>query len=138
MSTRFSAKSRPGWLRTAKLFTVLGRLPFTAKGAPDTAGTKNFNENRATPYTSEDIRFTTKGSTLYAIALAWPADGKMRIRTLAAGSSHYPREIGRVEMLGVNGSLQFTRDAQGLVGKLPGEEAQRELVHAKDSMMNRP
>ena len=95
---------------------IYGTLPFTifGEGAPETGGTKNFNENRAKPYTSEDIRFTTKGNTLYAIALAWPQDGKIRIRTLANGSSHYPREIGRVEMLGVNGAFQFTRDAQGL------------------------
>ena len=71
----------------AKRFTVRARSPFTAKGAPETSGTKNFNENSTTPYTSQDIRFTTKGSTLYAIALAWPADGKLAIRTLAAGSS---------------------------------------------------
>ena len=95
---------------------IYGTRPFTifGEGAPETSGTKNFNENRTTPYTSQDIRFTTKGSTLYAIALAWPIDGKLRIRTLATGSSHYPGEIGRVEMLGVNGPFQFTRDVQGL------------------------
>jgi alpha-L-fucosidase len=95
---------------------IYGTRPFTVygEGAPETSGTKNFNENRAMPYTSQDIRFTTKGSTLYAIALAWPADGKITIRNLATGSAHYPREIGRVEMPGVNGSLQFTRNAQGL------------------------
>ncbi len=100
---------------------IFGTRPFSVygEGAPDAAGTKNFNENRAKPYTSEDIRFTTKDSILYAIALDWPADGKLRIRTLAAGSSHYPREIGRVEMLGVNGPLQFTRDAQGLLVSCP-------------------
>ncbi len=95
---------------------IYGTRPFTVygEGAPETAGTRNFNENRAKPYTSEDIRFTTKGSTLYATALAWPTDGKLRIRTLATGSSHYPREIARVELLGTNGAFQFTRDAQGL------------------------
>jgi alpha-L-fucosidase len=96
---------------------IYGTRPFTifGEGAPEATGTKNFNENRAKPYTAEDIRFTTKGSTLYAIALAWPADGKVRIRTLAAGSSHYPREVGRIEMPGASGPLPFTRDAQGLV-----------------------
>jgi alpha-L-fucosidase len=96
---------------------IYGTRPFSVfgEGAPEASGTKNFNENRAKPYTSEDIRFTRKGSALYAIALAWPADGKVRIRTLASGSSHYPGEVGRVEMLGVNGPMPFTRDAQGLV-----------------------
>lgn len=96
---------------------IYGTRPFTifGEGAPETSGTKNFNENRTTPYTAQDIRFTTKGSTLYATALAWPADGKIRVRTLAAGSSHYPGEVGRVEMLGVKAPMPFTRDAQGLV-----------------------
>ena len=34
-------------------------------------------------YTAKDIRFTTKGKTLYAIALGWPDDGKMTIKSLA-------------------------------------------------------
>ena len=93
---------------------ICAPAPLRSSANAETSGTKNFNENRTTPYTSQDIRFTTKGSTLYAIALAWPIDGKLRIRTLATGSSHYPGEIGRVEMLGVNGPFQFTRDAQGL------------------------
>ena len=96
---------------------IYGTRPFTVfgEGAPETSGTKNFNENRATPYTAQDIRFTSKGSTLYAIALAWPTDNKIRIRTLATGSKDYPGEVGRVEMLGANGPLQFTRDAEGLL-----------------------
>src|SRR5207248_681707 len=68
---------------------IYGTRPFTVygEGAPETSGTKNFNENRAAPYTAQDIRFTTKGPVLYAIALAWPVDGKLRIRTLATGST---------------------------------------------------
>ena len=34
-------------------------------------------------YSAKDIRFTTKGKTLYAIALGWPDDGKMVIKSLA-------------------------------------------------------
>jgi alpha-L-fucosidase len=89
------------------------------EGAPDVEGSGNFNENRTRPYTAQDIRFTTKGETLYAFALGWPADGKLTIRTLAAASPQYPRAVGRVEMLGVSGPLQFTREATGLVVTLP-------------------
>jgi alpha-L-fucosidase len=103
---------------------IYGTRPFTVsgEGAPETSGTKNFNENRAKPYTSEDIRFTTKGQTLYATALAWPTDGKLRIRTLAEGGKEFPRKVGRVEMLGVKGSLKFTRDAQALVVDCPDQK----------------
>ena len=103
---------------------IFGTRPFTVfgEGATETSGTRNFNENRARPYTAEDIRFTSKGSTLYAIAMDWPVDGKLRIKSLPAGSSHYPREVGRVEMLGVSGPLPFTRDAQGLVVDCPSRK----------------
>ena len=100
---------------------IFGTRPFTVfgEGAPDVQGSGNFNERNARPYTSQDIRFTTKGDTLYAIALGWPADGKLTIRTLAAGSASYPREVGQVELLGSGGALRFARDAAGLAVTLP-------------------
>jgi len=92
------------------------------EGAPDVKGSANFNENVARPYTAEDIRFTTKGRTLYAFALAWPAAGKVTIKTLAKGSAGYPGEVGKVELLGSKGTLTFTRDASGLVVNLPEQK----------------
>jgi alpha-L-fucosidase len=103
---------------------IFGTRPFSTfgEGPPDVQGSGNFNERNTRPYTAEDIRFTAKGDLLYAIALAWPADGKLTIRTLAAGSAGYPREIGRVQLLGSNGALPFTREAGGLVVTLPREK----------------
>ncbi len=51
---------------------VYGEGAVKAKGG-------HFNENFA--YTSKDVRFTSKGSALYAIALGWPEDGKLTIRS---------------------------------------------------------
>ncbi len=34
-------------------------------------------------YNAREIRFTTKGTTLYAIALGWPDDGQLLVRSLA-------------------------------------------------------
>lgn len=103
---------------------IFGTRPFTVfgEGAPDVHGSANFNEQSARPYTAADIRFTTKGDALYAIALGWPADGKLTIQTLASGSQHYPKELGRVELLGAPGALPFTRGEQGLVVTLPAEK----------------
>jgi len=61
-----------------------------------------------------DVRFTTKGATLYAIALGWPPDGKMVIRSLRQGSAHFPERIGKVELLGSKASLKYERTSQGL------------------------
>jgi alpha-L-fucosidase len=101
---------------------ISGTRPFTVfgEGPPDVKGTGNFNENTARAYTAEDIRFTTKADTLYAFFLGWPADGKLSIKTLALGSGHHPREIGRIELLGAAGrQLMFTRDATALIVTLP-------------------
>jgi alpha-L-fucosidase len=70
-------------------------------------------------YTSEDMRFTTVGESLYAFVLAWPEGGKVTIKTLAQGSASYPREIARVEMLGSPGPLTFARTPAGLELTLP-------------------
>jgi alpha-L-fucosidase len=103
---------------------IFGTRPFSVfgEGAPDVASTGNFNERMTRPYTAEDIRFTTKGDTLYAIALAWPANGKLTVRTLAKGNAALPREVARVELLGVTGPLQFTRDTSGLTVTVPEQK----------------
>jgi alpha-L-fucosidase len=100
---------------------IHGTRPFAVfgEGPPDVKGSANFNENSARPYTSEDIRFTTRGNAVYACALAWPADGRVGIRTLARDSPQYPKGIERVEVLGDGAPLSFTRDHSGLFVTLP-------------------
>jgi len=100
---------------------IFGTRPFTifGEGAPDVKGSGNFNENVKRPYTAADIRFTTKGDTLYALVLGPSANGKVAMKTLAAGGSHYPREVGRVELLSSRGPLHFTRTADALEVTLP-------------------
>jgi alpha-L-fucosidase len=103
---------------------IFGTRPFSVfgEGPPDVKGSGNFNERSSRPYTSADIRFTTKGDTLYAIALGWPEDGKLVVKTLATGSVDYPKEIGSVELLGSNQAVAFTRGEQGLVVTMPGDK----------------
>jgi alpha-L-fucosidase len=103
---------------------IFATRPFSVygEGAPDVRGTANFNESRGRAYTPKDIRFTTKGNVLYATALAWPEDGKLTIETLAQGRPEYPRQIGRVELLGSPGPLKFTREANGLVVTFPANK----------------
>ena len=70
-------------------------------------------------YTAQDIRFTTKGNTLYAIALGWPEGGRMTVKSLAATGDPAVNKIERVELLGADGALKFTQDAGGLTVDLP-------------------
>jgi len=73
------------------------------------------------PFTAEDILFTQSkdGKALYAIVLAFPADGKVTIKSLSTGSPHWSGTIGSVCMLGARGKLKFTRDENGLRVMLP-------------------
>jgi alpha-L-fucosidase len=73
-------------------------------------------------YTARDIRFTTKGKTLYAIALGWPDDGKIVIKSLAKTADPAQNRISKVESLGHSGSLKFEQTGDGLVMELPGKK----------------
>ncbi len=69
-------------------------------------------------YVPGDIRFTTKGDTLYAIALAWPNDGKLVIKSLAS-NSHYFGQIAKIGLLGSEPNLEWSRSPDGVTVKLP-------------------
>ncbi len=66
-----------------------------------------------------DIRFTTKGDALYAIALGWPSDGKILVKSLAQNAPNYPGQIQRVQLLGSKAELKWTRGTEGLQIELP-------------------
>jgi alpha-L-fucosidase len=83
----------------------------------------SFKDTATAGYTAQDIRFTAKGDTLYAIALAWPEDGKLRIKSLAAGSELTKREIKTVQILGFKAPVKWTRNAEGLILELPNKKA---------------
>jgi alpha-L-fucosidase len=78
-----------------------------------------FSEGQSQPFTAEDIRFTTKGGALYAIAFGRPSSGVLRIASLAQDSALAPGAIERVEALGSADSLTFTRNRKGLEVRLP-------------------
>jgi alpha-L-fucosidase len=77
-------------------------------------------------YTAGDIRFTTRGNTLYAIFLGQP-QGTATIASLAEGSGYCGGEVGKVTLLGDGAELKFAQDDTGLhvtfPGKLPTEHA---------------
>jgi len=79
-----------------------------------------FNENYK--YTASEIRFTTKGPTLYAIALGWPADGKLVVRSLAKADGENLNNLTDVSVLGYDGKVQWTQSADGLVVTLPEKQ----------------
>jgi alpha-L-fucosidase len=82
----------------------------------------SFHDTATQPYTSQDIRFTTRGNVLYAITLGWPADGNITIRSLAEGSAAGLGAIQNVQLVGSDATLQWKRDSDGLKLALPAEK----------------
>jgi alpha-L-fucosidase len=102
---------------------IYGTRPWKIYGeGPTQVVGGSFKDTASKPFTGEDIRFTTKDGALYAIALAWPANGKMVVKSLATGAPHMQGEIGSVQLLGSKTKLNWKRDATGLTAVLPDEK----------------
>ncbi len=76
----------------------------------------------APTFTSKDFRFMKKDDNLFAFVMDWPADGKLVIKSLADGAPTAPGPVERVEIIGVNEPLFFTRDKTGLIVTLPAQK----------------
>ncbi|MFL6735052.1 MAG: alpha-L-fucosidase [Sphingomicrobium sp.] len=83
---------------------------------PTKAPTGHMAEGEAKPFVAQDVRFTSKGGTLYAIFLDWP-QGEAAITSLG-GNALSGGRIQRVELLG-GGAVQFRQDADALRLTLP-------------------
>lgn len=94
---------------------VFGEGPAIDSAAPISA--QGFNEGKGKPFGAEDIRFTTKGKTLYATMLGWPAGDEALIKKLAAVGDQVGK-VSQVSLLG-NDKLSFQQTAEGLKVKLP-------------------
>ncbi len=57
-----------------------------------------FHDTDIKPYTAADFRFTAKGSTVYAIGMACPADGKATIHALGTAHEGSSISIGNVRV----------------------------------------
>jgi len=90
-----------------------------AAEGPTQTITGQFTDGNEQEFTAQDIRFTVKGSYLYAIVLKAPEDGKVSIRSLAeSGDTHhlpvFHGIVKNVTMLGGGEELKWVRDANGL------------------------
>lgn len=83
---------------------------------------QGFNEGKGKPFGAEDIRYVTKGKTLFATALGWPSNGRVLLKSLAAGGPHYAGKVKQVELLGVPGKLKFEHTKDGLAVMLPAQK----------------
>ena len=84
---------------------------------------QGFNEGKGRPFGAGDMRFTTKGDTLYAIVLGWPDDGKVQIKSLARAKGLKPEAINKITILG-GGELPFAQNDDALQVTLPQNRPQ--------------
>lgn len=81
----------------------------------------SFKDIAGKSFTAQDIRFTTRGDKLYAIALAWPENGRVTVKSLATGTAA-PRKINSVRLLGSRATLKWIQGADGLTVEFPAEK----------------
>ena len=99
---------------------IFGTRPWRLYGEGTTrAKGGHFHEDYK--YSAKDIRFTTKGPTLYAIALGWPSDGRITIRSLAKPAGQAVNRITGISLLGSKAKLVWKQTADALVVTLPNE-----------------
>ncbi len=102
------------WLRVNGE-AIYGTRPWTRFGEGDTtlaAGAFAEKENRV--FTSADFRFTTRGQTLYAIALGWPeAEANWNITSLAS------QDVKEVTLLGTDEPITWSVNPEGLTIETP-------------------
>jgi alpha-L-fucosidase len=78
-----------------------------------------FHDTETKPYTAEDFRFTAKGTTVYAIGMACPADGRATIHSLGWAHEGNSIPIASVELLGSSDKVIWTQGAEALEVTLP-------------------
>ncbi len=100
---------------------IYGSRPWVRSGegeAVSTAG--SFTDNTATEYSAQDIRFTTKNNTLYAIALNW-SDKDILIHSLdkkGMGNS----KIQQISLLGSDEKIHWKQTEKGIQISFPKEK----------------
>ena len=111
-------RSIGGWLKTNGE-AIYGTRPWKVFGeGPTEVKEGAFTDTARQPFTGEDIRFTTKGDTLYAIALAWPG-AHLTIKSLGTDAGLWDGQIGAVRLLGHDAPLEWSQTATGLIVQMP-------------------
>jgi alpha-L-fucosidase len=99
---------------------IYGTRPWRVYGeGPTKVAAGSFHDTDIAHYTTDDFRFTTKGDVLYAIGLAWPANGEAVIHSLARSVGSAP--VQSIALLGSDATLQFDQRPDGLHVQLPGQ-----------------
>ncbi len=119
--TRWMAINSEGIYAT-RPWKIFGDGP-VASAPPSARG--GFNEMNRRDFTADEVRFTTKGNTLFAFVMGWP-EKQTVIKPLGTAGGAAPK-VTHVELLGFKGKPKWTQDQAGLTVQMP---EQRPSDHA--------
>lgn len=112
-----------GWMAVNR-GSILGTRPWKvfgegpAMGSAPALSAQGFNEGKGRPFTAQDIRFTTKGKTIYAIVMGWPTNG-VSIRSFGKSQKLLDQPIQNIQLLGSPEKIKWTQGDDGLVISQP-------------------
>lgn len=90
---------------------IYGEGPVSEESNP--VNEQGFNEGKSKPFTQADVRFTTKGKTLYAIVMAKP-EGAIKIKSLGDKSNLFDGKITEVVVLGSDEGVKWSVSDEAL------------------------
>jgi len=93
-------------------------------------GKGRFNERGRKTLSAADVRFTTKGKTIYAFVMGWP-EKEAVIKPLGTSSEQAPGKVANVELLGHKARCGWKQEAEGLKVQLPPEKPSEHAVTFK-------
>ncbi|WP_066213967.1 alpha-L-fucosidase [Flammeovirga sp. MY04] len=94
--------------------------PFKIYGeGPQEIKEGHLSEHKNKEAVAEDIRFTTKGNNLYAIALDWPKEDHLLVKSLGKSQNILDKEIKSIQLLGSDAKLNYSLEEEGLKIQLP-------------------
>ena len=81
---------------------------------------KNHSDFKKVKYSAADIRYTTKGDTIYAITLGTPDAGKdILLKAFASSVLPEPMQVKKVSLLGGSDPVEYELKEDGLLIKAP-------------------
>jgi alpha-L-fucosidase len=101
---------------------IYGTRPWIRFGEGSSETPEGHFEQNVKPMTADDIRFTTKGNTLYAIVMGWPESNVVTIQSLNSGQDLWFGEISSIQLMGCDQKLGWDRTKEALEIQLPDEK----------------
>jgi len=113
---------------------IFGARPWKVFGkGPSRVNSGGFNEGKLR-YTARDIRFTTRGLSLYALARGWPEDRRLIVRSLATPAG----KVRKVNLLGHGGKIAWEQTEAGLVVTMPEKKPCDHVGQSTNQLLRPP